>query len=307
MGATKSKNRRIRSSTSAPIPTSRSYPLYHANPTLYIAANTAHFEHNNNPPNGHINDNLINIVNIINNINNNNLLEDNNENTLNSTSNNNNATEPERNISQRKKHTTKDIFGDEVLIIDCNSFVIDESDQLSRTTTHVIWRILSMLTMRELCNVQQVSHFWYSAGKENEVWKLLLLRDSLIWEASSKGLVNTLKSSALPVKWKKIAREECSLQQCWKCKRKFQKCHNSAIACMYHPQGRELIEDKIGAPSGVYWTCCLNRSKISPGCVIGYHSEYEWAKDGKGRGRRDVPGARDRAIVEGARGWRVSL
>lgn len=30
-------------------------------------------------------------------------------------------------------------------------------------------QILSMLTMRELCNVQQVSHFWYCAGKENEV------------------------------------------------------------------------------------------------------------------------------------------
>lgn len=70
------------------------------------------------------------------------------------------------------------------------------------------------------------------------------MRDSFSWESCSKGMVNTLRGSMLPVKWKKIAREECGQQQCWKCKKKFQKCRNSAIACMYHPQGRELIEDK---------------------------------------------------------------
>jgi len=165
-----------------------------------------------------------------------------------------------------------------------------------------------MLTMKELCSVQQVSHFWYAAGKENEVWKMVLLRDCPIWESSSKGLVHTLKSSSLPVKWKKIAREECANLECWKCKRRFQKCKNSPVACMYHPQGRELIEDKIGAPSGVYWTCCLNRSKVSPGCVIGYHSEYDWAKDAKNNNKgkaKDREGIR--VTMEGGRGWRVSL
>lgn len=34
-------------------------------------------------------------------------------------------------------------------------------------------KILSLLTMRELCNVQQVSQFWYCAGKENEVYYYL--------------------------------------------------------------------------------------------------------------------------------------
>jgi len=204
----------------------------------------------------------------------------------------------------------KDSFGDDVLVVDSNAIVIDEGDQISRATAFVVYRILSLLSMRDLCNVQQVSHFWYLLGNENEIWKLIVMRDSFSWESCSKGMVNTLRGSTLPVKWKKIAREECGQQQCWKCKKKFQKCRNSAIACMYHPQGRELIEDKIGAPSGVYWTCCLNRSKVSPGCVIGYHSEYEWVKEGKqARGRGDGGPLIERVAVEGRGrgGARVSL
>lgn len=90
---------------------------------------------------------MINIVNIINNINNTSSNNDNsNENDTDNTPNTTTTTESERRISQRKKHTTKDMFGDEVLVFDCNSFVIDESDQLSRTTAHVIWRVSSIQT-----------------------------------------------------------------------------------------------------------------------------------------------------------------
>jgi len=195
--------------------------------------------------------------------------------------------------------TTKDLFGDEVLVVNNSSIVIDEADQLSRSTTFVVFRILSLLSIKELCNVQRVSHFWYLVANENEIWRSVVVRDSRTWEPSSKGMAIALlrTSPSSSIKWKKFVREECGVQACAKCKRPFQKCRNSALACKYHPQGRELIEDKIGAPSGVYWTCCLNPSRTSPGCVVGFHSLYDWNKELKPRRAKTLDEGRRRESV----------
>eukprot|EP01112_Ceratiomyxa_fruticulosa_P018594 TRINITY_DN5977_c0_g1_i2.p1 TRINITY_DN5977_c0_g1~~TRINITY_DN5977_c0_g1_i2.p1 ORF type:complete len:229 (-),score=49.67 TRINITY_DN5977_c0_g1_i2:105-791(-) len=159
--------------------------------------------------------------------------------------------------------------------LDTTECTMDEQDFLSHSAMELVLIVLSYLTISDLCRVQQLSKFWYLTGKENQLWKKLLERECLKWNAMvNEPLLVKLKADVNSERWKKICVNYMMLKVCKQCKKVYRESKNNPNACRRHSGIRDIIEGR-GVPSGVYWTCCLVKDKTNPGCANGPHIELQ--------------------------------
>jgi len=140
----------------------------------------------------------------------------------------------------------------------------------------IISIIFSYLSVEDICTVQRVSRFWYRTWEANDLWKVVVRRESKEWTAKAHDYVMKCSRAELAgenvVRWKELLRDYYRKRVCCKCNGKYRMCHNTASMCVRHSGIRDLVEDR-GIPSGVYWLCCLEKQKQAPGCTIGCHEE----------------------------------
>jgi len=187
---------------------------------------------------------------------------------------------PHRYVNNTLTHTSSvdnvNYVNTSCLIFDYEDMSISGSDCFSKATMDIISVIFSYLTIDDICTVQRVSRFWYKTLEANDMWKVVVRRESKNWTAKAHDYVMKCSYAELTgenvVRWKDLLRDYYRKRNCCKCSGRYRMCYNTAVACVRHSGIRDLVEDR-GIPSGVYWLCCLEKQKLASGCTIGGHEE----------------------------------
>ncbi len=131
--------------------------------------------------------------------------------------------------------------------------------------------IASYVDDSSLCKLQQCNKFFYFWTKDVDdlLWKNRLLGAKLYLDHQL-----SLKLSNSNLLWQDLIAYKRRVRICRTCKSKFRESDNSSRSCNFHPGKRELLDDVIGGPSGVYWSCCQVRSMDSIGCSRQFHMVY---------------------------------
>ncbi|GAM24372.1 hypothetical protein SAMD00019534_075470, partial [Acytostelium subglobosum LB1] len=149
------------------------------------------------------------------------------------------------------------------------------NDQFSSMALELLSHIVSYLNVRDLATLQSVSRFFYVVGRNNQVWRSLIIRDMMLWMniQNVRTLVAKHEHTKM-IKWKKIYCDLWRQRYCRKCHRVYRQCWNHSAICKVHTDIRDIVENR-GVPSGVYWLCCLAKSRDAPGCSSSFHCEEE--------------------------------
>lgn len=108
---------------------------------------------------------------------------------------------------------------------------IDDEDQISRAAKDVCIQVLSYLSLRDLCHVQQVSQFWYEMARENELWKIVTLLQARRENWYTLPEIQK-KQNKDNIKWKRIARDHYQPRLCVNCGKVYRRCYNKPTSCM---------------------------------------------------------------------------
>jgi len=161
------------------------------------------------------------------------------------------------------------VFGEEDLDIGFSDF-------FSTATIDIISIIFSYLAIEDICTIQRVSRFWCKTLEANDIWKVIVRKESKNWTGKAHEYVMKCVRAEVDsgdfVRWKELLRDYYRNRDCCKCGRLYRQCFNTPAACVRHSGIRDLVEDR-GIPSGVYWLCCLEKQKTAPGCTVGGHEE----------------------------------
>jgi len=156
--------------------------------------------------------------------------------------------------------------------IDTTNFEICEYDYFSKLPLELIHLILPRLLPEELCALQMTSRLWYVLGMDNNIWKGVVKK----WFGSNLNSIPSLKVNMLlqssDVIYKNVCVSYMMKRICKKCFRVYREYNNPVDSCQLHPGIRDLVHDS-GAPSGVYYICCGQKSKTSPGCYKSSHHD----------------------------------
>lgn len=147
----------------------------------------------------------------------------------------------------------------------------DEEDKISRTAKDVVMMVLSHLSLRDLCHVQQVSKLWYEVARDNDLWKVVLFR--ICQEDNWVTRAPVLHMDANQ-KWKKVAREHYMPRKCHVCGAVYRTCTNGREACKVHTGERDIVNHGVPG-TGVYWTCCKQKDAAHPGCSQAPHRDVD--------------------------------
>eukprot|EP01111_Echinosteliopsis_oligospora_P015801 TRINITY_DN6365_c0_g1_i2.p1 TRINITY_DN6365_c0_g1~~TRINITY_DN6365_c0_g1_i2.p1 ORF type:complete len:186 (+),score=35.12 TRINITY_DN6365_c0_g1_i2:80-637(+) len=153
---------------------------------------------------------------------------------------------------------------------------IDNGDNFSHCPTLCVHQILSMLNLKDLGNIQQVSVYWFHAARYNSAWKYALRTSCLskcnTQEHGVKRLLMRLHSNLSKFEdWKKQAKEEFSTKQCKRCGGNYRELCNHYDACTYHPGLRVPGNSFPMSIESMCWNCCGQKSKTAFGCSKAAH------------------------------------
>eukprot|EP01116_Phalansterium_solitarium_P023019 TRINITY_DN7860_c0_g2_i3.p1 TRINITY_DN7860_c0_g2~~TRINITY_DN7860_c0_g2_i3.p1 ORF type:complete len:325 (-),score=-4.10 TRINITY_DN7860_c0_g2_i3:115-996(-) len=135
--------------------------------------------------------------------------------------------------------------------IEVNTEEVHEDDAFSQAATDVCALILSMLSVRDLCRVQQTNRFWYNMGKINRIWRDLTLHVASVEQWKSKTQLLDMAAAevaatengdvSLVVKWKRVCRENYRQRYCIRCSQKYRECMNIMNTCRIHSGKRAFV------------------------------------------------------------------
>eukprot|EP01113_Clastostelium_recurvatum_P041526 TRINITY_DN660_c0_g1_i1.p1 TRINITY_DN660_c0_g1~~TRINITY_DN660_c0_g1_i1.p1 ORF type:complete len:338 (+),score=53.35 TRINITY_DN660_c0_g1_i1:106-1119(+) len=148
---------------------------------------------------------------------------------------------------------------------------IDTEHVLASTIPpEIIHLVLSYLDVESLASVQLLGRFWYSMADDEGLWRGALQAETAQWNYSNMPPISFGQPHESASYWKHLYVTYLYKmdRQCDLCRYRFSLINNTRT-CDTHTGKREFVT-RIGAPSGMYWTCCM-KSEFNASCISRCH------------------------------------